>query len=607
MKKYLGLLKYLHPYKKNIVLYFLYILLSVLFGIFSIAMLYPFFEIIFNNGQLVTTLPAFSFSSKYLIANMQYYLSDIIINHSKIFALAGVCIFIIIAILLKNVFVYLSYYVMSPIRNGMMVQIRKDLYNKILSLPIGYFTEQHKGDLISRMTNDTWELESAVANTLDGLIKEPLNIIFYLATLIFISPQLSLIMFVLLPVAGLVIGRVSKSLKKESNAAAIKSGESLSILEETLTGMRIIKAFTAEGVIRQKFTDINDDLFLVRNKMNFRRDLASPLSELLGIMVFCSILWFGGSMIIENRGFGLSGAGFIMYIGIFSQLINPLKSLSTAFYNMQRGSSSLKRIEEILNATNTVDDIADPKVLTSFNNHIEFKNVSFAYNEVIILNNINLKIEKGKTIALVGSSGAGKSTLADLIPRFHDATNGEILIDGENIKNYSLESLRKQISIVTQEPILFNDTIANNIKLGVQSATEIEVENASKVANAYNFIVKKEDKFNSNIGDRGTKLSGGEKQRLTIARAVLKNSPILILDEATSSLDTESERLVQEAIENIMQNRTTIIIAHRLSTIRNADEIIVLNKGEIVERGSHETLIGVNGIYKKLVALQQIK
>ncbi|MCX6210427.1 MAG: ATP-binding cassette domain-containing protein, partial [Bacteroidetes bacterium] len=337
------------------------------------------------------------------------------------------------------------------------------------------------------------------------------------------------------------------------------------------------------------------------------RDLASPISEVLGVMVLSTILWFGGKLILEQKGFGLSGEGFIMYIGVFSQIINPAKTLSTAFYNMQKGTAALFRIEEILNTTNTIVNKENPLEFTEFKNAIELKNISFSYNEIPVLKNINLTIEKGKTIALVGSSGAGKSTLADLVPRFHDVTNGEILVDGINIKDYSLESLRGKISIVTQEPILFNDTIANNILFGNPTATMQQIEEAAQVANAYNYIVKKDEGFDTNIGDRGNKLSGGEKQRLTIARAVLKDAPILILDEATSSLDTESERLVQEAINKMVQNRTTIVIAHRLSTIRHADEIIVLNKGEIAERGTHETLIASNGIYRKLVDMQELK
>jgi ATP-binding cassette, subfamily B, bacterial MsbA len=460
---------------------------------------------------------------------------------------------------------------------------------------------------MSRLTNDLTEIETAVSCTLEGFIKEPLTIIFYLTLLFILSPQLSLILLVLLPVGGFIIGRVSKSLKKHSNLASEKFSEALSIVEETLTGLRVIKAFTAELRVLNKYKKANHELFDVRNKINLRRDIASPLSEVLGIVILIVILWVGGKMILEGKGLALNGSAFITYIAIFSQIINPAKSLSSAFYAMQKGSSALKRVDEVLNVQNLIDANENGAKLKEFKSSIEFKNVNFAYNDVIILKNINLTVEKGKTVALVGSSGAGKSTLADLVPRFHDVSSGELLIDGVNIKNYNLESVRNQISIVTQEPILFNETIANNIKLGVQDATEAKVEEASKVANAYNFIVKKVDGFNNNIGDRGTKLSGGERQRVTIARAILKNAPILILDEATSSLDTESERLVQDAINKMMENRTTLVIAHRLSTIRHADEIIVLQKGEIAERGNHDALMQTNGIYKRLVDMQELK
>ncbi len=607
MKNYLGLLKYLRPYRRNVFLYFLFILLSVLFSVISITMLFPFLQIIFNGDKLVTIKPALTFSSTSVINTLQYYLSKIIIEHDKLFALSLVCVFIIFAILIKNAAVYMSYYVMSPMRNGMLMQLKNNLYDKILTLPIGFFTEQKKGDLMSRMTNDMSDLEVAVTNTMDGLIKEPVNIIFFLGFLVFLSPQLSLVLLVLLPIAGFIIGKISKSLKKQSNTAAEKNSDGLSILEETLSGMRIIKAFTAEKFIQNKFLSVNDELFHVKNKMNFKRDLASPVSEVLGIIVLCVILWFGGRLILENKNFGLNGAAFIMYIAIFSQIINPSKSLSTAFYNMQRGTAALRRIEEILQSTNTIVDKPNALKLAHFGSTIEFKNVSFAYNDVVILKDINLKIEKGKTVALVGSSGAGKSTLADLVPRFHDVSSGELLIDGINIKDYSLESVRNQISVVTQDPILFNDTIANNILLGKQDAPYEEMEEAAKVANAYNFIKQKEEGFETNIGDRGSKLSGGERQRLTIARALLKNPPILILDEATSSLDTESERLVQDAINNMMKNRTSIVIAHRLSTIRHADEIIVLQKGSIVERGSHEELLAIDGMYRKLIEMQEVR
>jgi len=608
VKKYFGLLKYAKAYKKHIVLYFIYNIFSVLFSVVSIAMLFPFMQLIFTDGKLVTEQPALAFNTTSILTTLQYYLSKLMIQHGSLYALGIVCIFIVVSIFLKNLFVYLTYYTMTPIRNGVMVQLRNDLYNKVLNLPIGYFTEKRKSDLISRMTEDTWELDNAVANTLFGLIKEPITILFFLSFLIFLSPELSLILLVLLPVAGFIIGKASKSLKKSNNIAAEKSAEGLGILEETISGMRIIKAFTAESLIQKKFNTVNKELFDVKNKINYKRDLASPLSEFLGIVVLSIILWFGGKLILTGAvGLSLNGASFILYIAAFSQIINPAKSLSAAFYNMQRGTTALNRIEEIMKAPNTIINNPNAITLADFNSTIELKNVCFSYNQTAILKNINLTIKKGQTIALVGSSGAGKSTLADLIPRFHDVSEGEVLIDGINLKDYTLESLRNQISVVTQEPILFNDTIFNNIILGKQTATLQEVEQAAKIANAYNFIQQKTDTFQHSIGDRGVKLSGGEKQRLTIARAILKNPPILILDEATSSLDTESERLVQDAINKLMQNRTSIVIAHRLSTIRHADEIVVLDKGEIVERGTHDTLLLQNGIYKKLVDMQEVK
>jgi subfamily B ATP-binding cassette protein MsbA len=457
------------------------------------------------------------------------------------------------------------------------------------------------------MTNDVSELETSVVGTVEGLIKDPLNIIILLGTLIFISPKLSLFLLIFLPLTGFIIGRVSRSLKKQSNDAAIKQGEALSVLEETLTGLRVIKAFTAENIIGKKFSDNNTELFHIKNKMQYRRDLASPLSEFLGVLVLCGILYFGGQLVLGNDAGSLTGTGFIWYVGIFTQIITPAKSLSTSFYNMQKGTAAIARIEEVLKAPVTVEEAADPKPITTFSTSIEFKNVGFSYEDVAILKDINLTVEKGKTVALVGSSGSGKSTLADLVPRFHDVGTGTLTIDGNNIKDYSLNQLRGLMGIVTQEPILFNDTIANNIALGMKNATAAEIEAAAKIANAHNFIIQKENGYQTNIGDRGSKLSGGERQRLTIARAVLKNPPILILDEATSALDTESERLVQDAINNLMTNRTSIVIAHRLSTIRHADEIVVLQKGEIVERGTHDSLIAQNGFYKRLVDMQEVK
>lgn len=565
----------------------------------------PFMDLIFGKGELTGAISTATKDSGNIKDVVYGFLQNIITQHGKEFALGWICFGIIVAVLLKNLFLYLSFYFLAPIRNAVTKKYSKLLYNKILQLPIGYFTEQRKGDILSRSSNDISELENSVIGALDGMIKEPLNIIGIVIVLFIISVKLTLFVFILLPLAGLIVGRIGNSLKKHTNKAQIKWGEIMTQMEETLTGLRIIKAFNAEVRVKKSFFSLVDEIFLIKNKILNKRDLASPLSESLGVIILCCVLWFGGKLVLSGEI--LSGSSFIGYVALFSQIINPSKALSQAVYNVNRGNATLDRLNEILEAPIVVEEKKDPIELKGFTDSIEFKNVIFSYQDATILDNINLTIQKGKTIALVGSSGAGKSTLADLVPRFHDVSEGNLYIDGKNIKDYSLNSLRQQISIVTQEPILFNDTIAANIALGKPDATEAEIIQAAKIANAFDFISNKEDGFNTIIGDRGSKLSGGERQRLTIARAVLKNPPILILDEATSALDTESEKLVQDAINNMMQNRTSIVIAHRLSTIRHADEIIVLQKGSIVERGNHDTLIAENGYYRKLIEMQEVK
>ena len=610
MKKYSRIFGYLGNYKSGIFLYFLFIILSVAFSIISVGMIMPFLELIFNGdkssmGNLMkeTNNPVLKYIRDALLDS---------INNSKdktsglLKTLGFICIVIVVSIFLKNLFLYLSYYVLNPIKNSIVNTLRSELYHKILHLPIGYFTEKRKGDLISRITIDIAEVESSVVGTLEGWVRDPLTIILNFAFLFYLSPQLTLFLLIFIPIIGFVIGRISRTLKKQSLEAAIKYGESVSVLDETLGGLRVIKAFNIESLLKRKFFTINDELLQAKNKIGYRRDLASPVSEFLGVVVFAAILWYGGSKIISGT-IALEGSAFIGYLALFYNIINPAKSISLAFSNMQKGSAAIGRIEEVLKTPITVNDNVTGRLIKSFNNKIEFKNVRFTYDDAVILDNINLTIEKGRTVALVGSSGAGKSTLADLVPRFHDVTGGEVLIDGVNIKDYSLHSVRGLMSIVTQEPILFNDTIANNIRLGKQAASDDEIIEAAKVANAHDFIMHKELGYKTNIGDRGSKLSGGERQRLTIARALIKNPPILILDEATSSLDTESERLVQDAINNMMQNRTSIVIAHRLSTIRHADEIIVLQKGNIVERGTHDQLLSQHGFYKRLVEMQEVR
>lgn len=601
MKQYARIFQYLKDFKGKIFLYFLFTLLSIVFSIVSIGMLMPFLQLIFvDNGTGIT-----SESSNPVIQAVNTFLYESVQSRGKTATLGFICLLMISFIILKNLFLYLSYYVLNPLKNKVVNQLREDLYDKVLRLPIGFFNEKRKGDLMSRMTNDVGEVEGSVVGTLEGWIRDPMTIIVTLTVLLLISVQLTLFILILIPVLGLVIGRVTRSLKKHSQEVSNKYGESLSILDETLGGLRVIKAFNVEKLLRDKFFKTNEELLDAKNNISYKRDLASPLSEVMGVILFTAVLYYGGRLVLRNEL--LEASAFLGFLGIFYNIISPAKALSTSFSNMRKGAAAINRIEEILKTPITVDDNPNGKLLPVFSSTIEFKNVSFAYEDAVILDHINLTIKKGQTIALVGSSGAGKSTLADLVPRFHDVTGGEVLIDGINIKDYSLHSVRNLMSIVTQEPILFNDSIKNNIALGYPAATDEQIIEAAKIANAHDFIIKKEDGYKTNTGDRGNKLSGGERQRLTIARAVLKNPPILILDEATSSLDTESERLVQDAINNMMQNRTSIVIAHRLSTIRHADDIIVLQKGKIVERGNHEQLLELNGFYRKLVEMQEVK
>ena len=570
-------------------------------------MLMPFLNLIFFGNSGIDSITKSGGGE--IIQKMNDALVSIIQNggtQGKINALLIICAIIFVTTLLKNLFIYLSFYILNPIKNTIVNTLRQEIYDKILRLPIGYFTEKRKGDLMSRTTNDIFEVETSVVGVLEGWITYPLQIISFLVVLFVISPQLTTFVLIFIPVMGFIIGRVTRSLKKQSLDVAIKSGESVSILDETLGGLRVIKAFNVESILRNKFNTLNKELLTLRNHISFRRDLASPLSEFLGVTMVCGILYFGGRLVL-GQGINLAPSVFLTYIIMFYNIINPAKSLSTSFSNVRKGSAAMQRIDEVLNAPVTVDENPNGKQITSFDHSIEFRNVSFSYEDYSILKNINLTIKKGQTVALVGSSGAGKSTLADLVPRFHDVTSGELLIDGVNIKDYSLRSLRQLMGIVTQEPILFNDSIANNIALGKENPSQQEIISAAKIANAHSFIENKEEAYQANIGDRGSKLSGGERQRLTIARAVLKNPPILILDEATSSLDTESERLVQDAINHLMQDRTSLVIAHRLSTVRHANEIIVLQKGEIAERGTHDELLAKNGIYKRLVDMQEVK
>ncbi|RYY40230.1 MAG: ABC transporter ATP-binding protein [Chitinophagaceae bacterium] len=601
MKKYARIFRYLRFYKGQIALYTLTTILSVSFNIVSMGMLIPFLNLIFEVEG-----PKLKPSTSPLINGIQGAMQNLVDSQGKGAALLFICGFIILFTLLKNLFLVLSNYILNPLKARVVNRLRNDLFDKILVLPIGYFTEKRKGDIMSRFLTDIGEVEGSVVGALEGWIRDPITIIIVLIALLTTSWQLTLFVLICLPIIGFIIGRVSRSLKSQSAHYAQIASEGVSILDEALTGLRVIKAFNLNTLMQERFHGNGNGMVRTKNRMSRRRDVASPLSETLGILVFCAILYFGGNLVLSNQ-IPLPAAAFIAYLGLFYIILNPAKSLSTSFSNMQKGQAAIGRIEEVLQTHVTVDENPNGRRMTEFNNQIELRNVSFHYEGVPILQDINLTIRKGQTVALVGSSGAGKSTLADLVPRFHDVSGGELLIDGVNIREYQLNSVRNLISIVTQEPILFNDTIGNNIRMGKQEATQEEIEEAARIANAYNYITQKEGGFETNIGDRGTKLSGGERQRLTIARAIVKNPPILILDEATSALDTESERLVQDAINNMMQHRTSIVIAHRLSTIRHADEIIVLQKGRIVERGNHDQLMEKGGYYYRLVQMQELK
>lgn len=605
MRKYSLVFAYLKDYKLSIVSYIICTILSIIFGVASLGMLFPFLQVLFDKENATTKVVKSTGFSPF--GWLKEKVGELVNNGDQLHTLAMVCLLIIASIILKNTFLYLASRSLLPVKNKVATRFRIDIFNKVLSLPIGYFTEQRKGDLMSRMTNDVGQVEGSVLGALEGWVKDPLQIIINLVVLFTINAELTIIILFFIPIMGFFIGRVGRSLKKPSGLIAQKNGESISILDETLGGLRVIKAFNVENAVRKKFFDNSNNLLKLSNSVGYRQSLASPMSEVLGVIMFTAILWYGGGKVLGHQYPELNGAMFLAYMALFFNIIDPAKSISGAISNLQRGTAAIERIQEVLKAPITVNENPTGLKITDFRESIEFKKVSFYYDDVAILKDISFKVEKGKTVALVGSSGAGKSTLADLIPRFHDVSGGEILVDGVNIKEYSLFSLRSLMSIVTQEPILFNDTIANNIALGMENANINDITNAAKIANAHLFIEKKEFGYDTNIGDRGMKLSGGERQRLTIARAVLKNPPILILDEATSSLDTESERLVQDAINNLMENRTSVVIAHRLSTIRHADEIIVLRKGEIVERGTHSGLIQQDGFYKRLVDMQEVK
>ncbi|HRP90982.1 MAG TPA: ABC transporter ATP-binding protein [Edaphocola sp.] len=600
MKNIPKLWRYVKNEKSKLLLYFVCSLLSTFFALFTFSMIAPVLQTIFTGVQ---TLPN---SGKGLVAKITNFFNQIIINDGKLVALGYAVGLILMATVFKNLFLYLSLRVLNPLRNNVLRKLRQDMFDKSLALPVSYFSEEKKGDLISKMTNDVAEVETSIVGVIETVLREPVTIISVLVYMFVMSPSLTLFMLVFLPLAGLIIGKVGKSLKKPSSEAQEKLGEILGTIDETLVGIKVVKAFNAESHQRSKFIKLNNILFRTKNKIAARRDAGSPMSETLGVLVVCIILFVGGR-IIFNGNSGLTGPFFFVYIALFYQIINPLKNLSSVFFNMQKGAAALDRISNFLATPNTIIEKSEALPITDFKEEIVFEHVDFFHGEKQILKDINFRLQKGKMIALVGASGSGKSTLADLIPRFHDVSSGKILIDGNDLRDLKLFDLRKQIGVVSQEAILFNDSIAANISLGAGGKSQTAIQNAAKIANAAHFIEGKEQQYQSNVGERGTKLSGGERQRITIARAVLKDPSILILDEATSALDTESEKIVQDAINELMRNRTSIVIAHRLSTIHNADEILVMDKGQIVERGNHQQLMQQNGVYAKLVNLQELK
>ncbi len=606
MKNFLWIYRYVKPYWVYAVLNIITNIFSVIFSLFSIGMVAPFLGLLFGTQQLETQLPDNIYSTSGAIKLLNYGISYMIINYGKANALLFVCILVSTMIFFKNLFRYLGMYFLAPIRNGVSMDIRNEMHQKVLRLPLSFFSNERRGDLMARMTSDVQEIEWSILSSLESTFRDPFNVIVFLIALLLMSPQLTLFIFILLPLSGVIIGLLGKSLKRDSVKGQSMLGFLLSIMDETLGGIRIIKAFTAERFIDDKFRKVNNDYGRLMIRMYRKRDLASPLSEFLGVVVMVIVMWYGGKLIFSGNS-GLKPDAFIAYIALFSQIINPAKAITQAWYNVKKGIASAERIRVILDSPEVIVDAETPVIKTDFNDKVAYKNVTFAYrnydNEPV-LKNVSVTIPKGKTIALVGQSGSGKSTMADLLPRFYDIAEGEITIDDVPIKQIRLKDLRALMGVVTQESILFNDTIFNNIAFGIPNATEADVMAAAKVANAHDFIMEQENGYQTNIGDRGNKLSGGQRQRLSIARAVLKNPPILILDEATSALDTESERLVQDALTRLMQNRTSLVIAHRLSTIQHADQIIVLQKGEILEQGRHEELLARNGAYRKLYDLQ---
>ncbi len=611
MKQFWQVLRrYVSPYNGYLAGSVVLNILSAVFNIFSFALIIPVLQILFKINQTVYSFipwdtAGVGFKDK-LTNNAYYWVTQMMESAGASNTLLLLCLFLVVLTFIKTACYFGSSAVMIPIRTGVVRDIRTQIYDKLLGLPLGYFSQERKGDIIARMSGDVGEVENSIMSTLDMLIKNPILILFYFGTMLFISWQLTLFTIIVVPALGWIMGVIGRTLKKQSLEVQSLWSDTMSQVEETLGGLRVVKAFVAEDKMSSRFADTTDRLRRKSGRVSTRQALAHPVSEFLGTALIAIVLWFGGTLILDSRA-PIDASTFIYYMVILYSIINPLKDFARASYGIPKGLASMERIDKILQAPDTITDAPDAEAVTGFNDEIVFDHVDFHYEEgKPILKDVSLNIKKGRTIAIVGESGAGKSTLADMIPRFYDVTGGRILIDGKDIRSLTKSSLRSMTGYVNQEPILFNDTIFNNIAFGVQGATMDQVVEAAKIANAHDFIMEKEEGYQTNIGDRGMKLSGGQRQRISIARAILKNPPILILDEATASLDTESERLVQEALDRLMSTRTTIAIAHRLSTIKNSDEIVVMKDGEIVERGTHETLLEKKGYYKKLNDMQSL-
>lgn len=607
MKIYFRILSYAPNLISKLVQFFIYSFMGIVFGVLNLTLVIPMLNVLFKTKEdvIVPAKPVFDLSIEYATSVFDYHFTSIIVRYGKVEALLFVCLSIVVTVILANLFRYAERMVASRLRVDVTKNLRMDIFGKVTNLHIGFFNDQRKGDLISRFTNDVAEVEGSVVNSLKSVMKEPITILVYLGVLFTISFKLTLFTLLVLPIIGGVIGGIVKQLKKRATQSQESLGRIVNILDETFSGMRVINAFNARKFVMNKIDNETSYHRKVNYSLSKRNELASPVSEILGVIVVAIIVYYGGNLVLNDNP-ELEASQFMAFLAIYASMIQPAKNFSNGITSVQKGTVSAKRIFDIIDTPSLIQSKPNATVLDKFKNKIEFKNVSFAYNENPVLKNINLAVEKGKTIALVGPSGGGKSTLADLVPRFYDPQQGQVLLDGISLADYELESLRKEMGIVTQESILFNDTIFNNIAFGMENVKEEDVIRAAKVANAHDFIVQTDEGYQTKIGERGTKLSGGQRQRLSIARAVLKNPPILILDEATSALDSESERLVQDALTKLMENRTSIVIAHRLSTIQHADEIIVVQNGEIVERGRHDQLMAGSGLYSKLTEIQKV-